>query len=73
MFWQLTGILFTVFLDKQFGSIFTFHLEYIVISHIMSKIMETVLQFRAVSHCDIWESLFAYATDAIANAMLCVK
>jgi hypothetical protein len=58
----VTAILFHVFMDKQFGSIFNFHLEYNVISHVMSKVMETVLRFRAVIHCNVWESLIAHVT-----------
>jgi len=64
------GILLDVFMDKQYGSIISIHPEHNVISYVMSYIMEMVLRFRVVVHCDVWESLIAHGTQMTVNIML---
>jgi len=60
---KATGILFDVFMNQHFGSIFNLHQRQSVSSCVMSKVMETVVQFREVIYCDICESLIGHATQ----------
>lgn len=45
-----------------------------VISHILRNLMEMVLQFRAVVHCNIWEPLIIHTAQMIVKILcFCVK
>ena len=52
---------------KAVGSIFNVYPKWNIISYVMSNLRETVLRFRAVVLCDVWESLIAHATQMTLN------